>query len=60
MDTQIYTTYIEKNNLLSHYLNIKYWDTTQDILNGGKVEYWKYNGNDCCVSVGVFNYWFGK
>ena len=36
------------------------WCTTQYILNKGKVEYWKYNGNDCCVKVSIFDYWFGN
>lgn len=34
----------------------KNWCTTQYILKDGKVEYWKYNGNSCCVPVDVFDY----
>ena len=52
--------YSYSNTFCNQYGCSKDWCTTQYILNDEKVEYWKYNGNDCCVSVGVFDYWFGK
>ena len=41
--------YTFKNFFCNQYGCYTHWCTTQYTIKNGKVDYWRYNGNKCCI-----------